>query len=388
MALMKTKSLDTILAGALVLVVVSALAHTWQQTDPVFSSYGALGMSADGRILYAVPSASHPIISEDFGKTWVVQTNIPPGPGAALGGVAISADGSKIFASLATNGSAQSSVYLSPDHGTTWTQTAFPSPASFHHLACSADGMKVIAAVANSGIFYSTNGGTNSYLSSAPSPGWLSVASSADGNRMAAGYSLGMVYFSQDFGATWNPANLSVQNLHSVCVSGDGKWVGAAGANDSFISNDLGVSWTSNHLGGQTIACSALGTCWLITGAQIYTSTNSGVTWQTNLNSAPLWYAGAVSADGCEMAVNGYGQGTYMGRLTPSPQLNIQPSDTNMSVSWLIPSTNFVLQQNADLANPIWTPVLIEPTLNFTNLNQQVTLPGNGSNSFFRLNAQ
>jgi len=88
------------------------------------------------------------------------------------------------------------------------------------------------------------------------------------------------------------------------------------------------------------------------------------------------------------MAVMGTQQGVWVGRLTPSPQLNIQSQSPNTTISWLIPSTNFVLQQSADLSNPTWSPVLTSPTLNFTNLNQQVTLPANGSNDFFRLIAQ
>jgi len=88
------------------------------------------------------------------------------------------------------------------------------------------------------------------------------------------------------------------------------------------------------------------------------------------------------------MAVMGTQQGVWIGRLTPSPQLNIQSQSPDVAISWLIPSTNFVLQQTVDFANPIWTPVSTSPTLNFTNLNQEITLPANGSNLFFRLSAQ
>ena len=48
-----------------------------------------------------------------------------------------------------------------------------------------------------------------------------------------------------------------------------------------------------------------------------------------------------------------------------------------------MPSTNFVLQQSADLLS--WTDVTNPPVLNLTNLQNQVTLPPSGSSGFYRL---
>jgi len=78
----------------------------------------------------------------------------------------------------------------------------------------------------------------------------------------------------------------------------------------------------------------------------------------------------------------------WISRVTPSPQLNIQKTDPNLTVSWLIPSTNFVLQQSADIAAANWTPVTNNPVLNFTNLNQEVTVPATNITGFFRLISQ
>jgi hypothetical protein len=47
-----------------------------------------------------------------------------------------------------------------------------------------------------------------------------------------------------------------------------------------------------------------------------------------------------------------------------------------------------VVQQSADLTSQSWTPVSSNPTLNYTNLQEGVTVPMNGSNAFFRLIAQ
>ena len=79
--------------------------------------------------------------------------------------------------------------------------------------------------------------------------------------------------------------------------------------------------------------------------------------------------------------------GVFLGRLTPSPELNMQLNGTNIAISWLIPSTNFVLQQTTDLAGN-WTTVPKTPALNFTNLQQETISPTTTNNVFFRLIAQ
>jgi hypothetical protein len=385
---MRRKSLDVILAVALLFVVVSGFAHTWQQTaNP--SRAGATAMSAGGRIICVIPSTTHPSISTDAGKTWTVATNSPPWGSLYSVGLAINADGSKIFAVLSTNApDFKTWIFESTDQGTNWTKTAFPSTTTStnYSVACSADGTKVIASLGNGPIFYSTNGGINCYTSSVPNAAWSWLASSADGSRMLAAVNIGGVYFSSDFGATWTTANPQLPGCNSVCTSSDGKWVGAVG-NAIYISSNGGVTWRTNNIGGQTIACSANGTNWIVAGDHIYTSVDAGVTWTTNFSTAQ-WVGGVVSADGCEMAAVGSGQGTWIGRVTPSPQLNIQPQNFAFTISWLLASTNFVLQQSADLSSSTWTSVSPNPTLNFSNLNQQVSVSVTGSNAFFRLIAQ
>ncbi|HEU6448663.1 MAG TPA: hypothetical protein VFV23_09535 [Verrucomicrobiae bacterium] len=58
----------------------------------------------------------------------------------------------------------------------------------------------------------------------------------------------------------------------------------------------------------------------------------------------------------------------------------------NLNFSWLIPSTNFVLQQSFDLAN--WATLTNSPTLNFTDLNEELSLTPTNNSGFFRLIAQ
>jgi hypothetical protein len=51
-----------------------------------------------------------------------------------------------------------------------------------------------------------------------------------------------------------------------------------------------------------------------------------------------------------------------------------------------VPSTSFVLQENSDLTTTNWTTVTTPPTLNLTNLQNQVMVPVPTGNRFYRLN--
>ena len=117
----------------------------------------------------------------------------------------------------------------------------------------------------------------------------------------------------------------------------------------------------------------------------IYTSTNSGATWQTNDAPNVTWTAVASSADGNKLVavVEYVGGGVYTLQTKPSPQLSLAPKNTNVALSWLIPSTNFVLQQSSDLTS--WADVTNAPALNLTNLQNQVTVSVSNACSFYRL---
>jgi photosystem II stability/assembly factor-like uncharacterized protein len=385
---MKKRFLDVILATTLLAMVVSSFAFSWQSTSPFSYGFG-MSMSADGRILCALGSATRPTISTNSGQTWAAITNTSLFSPFYLDGVAVSADGTKIFIAMASNSVPKASIFVSSDWGATWTLTGFPSVdvSANYAVACSADGTKIIAASANQPIFYSTNGGVNCFTSSAPNLQWKSVASSSDGRRIVAAET-SSVYSSDDFGATWiAQTNLpSQQSWNSVCISSDGNWVGATTPVHSYISGDSGVSWRTISLSGNSIACSANGTNWLIARAEIDTSTNSGITWQTFASGQ--CNAGAMYADGDEIAVTSTFKGIWLGRETPSPELKIQTQPSGFALSWIIPSTNFVLQQNGDLATMNWTTVSNRPTLNFSNLQEEASVPASGSNTFYRLMAQ
>jgi hypothetical protein len=74
---------------------------------------------------------------------------------------------------------------------------------------------------------------------------------------------------------------------------------------------------------------------------------------------------------------------SYTAQSVSAPELNLAPSFTNVALSWIIPSTNFVLQQSSDLIS--WADVTNAPVLNLTNLQNEVTLSPSNSSGFYRL---
>lgn len=394
--------------SSLFTAVNPAFAQNWTRTSaPTVPFNISIASSADGTILAAVEEdVSGVLVSTNSGATWTSnslpnQNQIPE-----ILSVACSADGSKVVAADFWMG-----IYVSTNTGTTWIQTGALGTTPVSSLASSADGTKLVAAVGQHGsnvgpIYASTNSGITWTLTGAPTNYWISVASSADGSKLVAatcppGERTGLIYTSTNSGMTWVPTSAPGNPWTCVASSADGvRLIAASGPDTSsdfippiYTSTDSGATWITNNMPGkfwQGVASSADGNR-LVAVAQggiIYTSTNCGATWILNSfpdPSAVLWSV-ASSADGGKLAAGvGFGGGIYTCQTTPAPVLNIIPASSNLAFSWVVPSTDFVLQQNSDLTTTNWTDVTNTPTLNLTNLQNQVILSPSGSNAFYRL---
>ena len=198
---------------------------------------------------------------------------------------------------------------------------------------------------------------------SAPSNLWESVASSADGNKLVAAYTretnnaLGHLFSSTDAGRTWVSNNVAAGYWNSVALSADGNTMIAGG--QSVSNSDLYVSTNFGASGG------------LLNLASDFAGYLAGV---------------ATSADGGKLFAASLGGLIYTAQMTPSPKLQLTSSFTNLTLVWTLPSTNFVLQQSADLTS--WSNVTNPPALNLTNLQNEVTLTPSNSSGFFRLKTQ
>ena len=187
---------------------------------------------------------------------------------------------------------------------------------------------------------------------------WNAVASSADGNRLVAAVYSGAIYVSADSGASWMPTTAPTGNWMAVASSADGSKLIALQGGGLFIP---GPGY----------------------GGPVYTSTDSGATWTSN--NVPDAFAVASSADGNKLVAVLSGGGIWTSQSTPTPVLNISQSGTNLLLSWLVPSMDFVLQQNPDFTTANWTSVPTTPTLNFSNLQYEVTVPLLRDHRFYRL---
>ncbi len=371
-----------------------------------------------------------------FAQTWT-QTSAPSTNWTAI---AASADGTKLVAAVAGGG-----IYISTNSGTSWTPTSMPQ-ARMRPALCfvtsSADGTKLVAAIDHGGIYTSTNSGATWTLNSVSVAAWVSVASSADGNTLIVldEPPKNAIYVSTNSGNTWVSTN-GLSNFYCVASSVDGGRLVAVG-DEILVSTNSGGSWTTissptylsvttvalpadrNKLiaiGGQLIFISTnAGTTWTQTSAPatnwialassadgsrlvavaggshnlqnpiytgpIYTSTNSGATWVSNSVPAQYWTSVASSADGNKLVAVVTGGGIWTSQSTPELQLNIKPASNNLALFWIVPSTNFVMQQSSDLSS--WMDMSNPPVLNLTNLQDEVVLSPPGGNTFYRLKTQ
>ena len=383
---MKAKLLEAVLVAAIFAVVMSAFAQVWTQTSApnTGSGWEALALSADGRKAVAVSSTSPPIVSADSGVTWTTNAVFH-----WFNRIASSADGTKWIAVFC---STHDYIYVSTDSGNTWAQTSSPNSSLCTAVASSEDGNKLFAAIYNGSIYLLTNAGTAWVTSSAPSKKWTWLASSADGTKVAATALNDKIYSSTNSGMTWTATGSSNDSWSSIASSADGTRLVASSGGGAYVSTNSGGNWTLVNTTSGQVASSADGTKLVIGGSSIYTSSDSGLTWVSN--SAPIssWPVPALSpiassADGCKMFAVRYGSpGIWTCQIAPAPTLNINSfASTRAVLSWLVPSTNFVLQQNSDLSTTNWTDVTNTPTLNFTNLKNQISLPLPAANVFYRL---
>jgi len=405
---------------AVLIYFVSAIfsfAQTWTQIGTSISNWDLAAMSADGTKLFATtltqntgtgigvfPGDANPIFtiytSTNSGNTW---TQIPQITNWTS--IASSADGTKLVVGAG-------GIYFSTNSGTTWSQS--DAPTNFwHSIASSSDGNKLIAGAYGGLIYLSTDAGNTWLPTGVPmtnsfgySNYWLSVASSADGNVLAAvagNWEPGAIYVSTNSGTTWLEASAPITNWWTVAMSANGsEIIAGVGYGLIYISTNFGAAWTATSAptsGWQSVAVSADGSkiaaaCLPvnlpapdeISPGSIYTSTNFGVDWVSNNVPFAAWLDVASSADGNELFAINHGGEMWMSQITPSPSISATQTNGRLALSWLVPSTNFHLQQSSDLQN--WSAATNQPIFNLANLQEQVALPLNAGANFFRLTTQ
>lgn len=391
---MKESLVPLLAIGILFSVGQPLVAQSWVQTSAPVTNWSSVVCSADGVKLAAVTIGGALFTSTNSGAIWSQSTNAPTTNTVqqAFGAprIASSADGSQL---LAANYGGE--IYRSLDSGLTWTQTTAPSNA-WLGVVSSADGNKLTAlaqAFPPPDFYTSSDRGNTWHTNASPYDRWASMACSADGNILVGAGGIGTFLTSTNFTASWTTD--VVVEANSAASSADGRrLLVAAGSGTLYVSTNFGLTWSpistpkinriaSSADGSRLVAADNLSP-WL------GISTNFGATWTaTNIppGTSISWGIKPVasSADGNELIAAVNGGGIWISQTTPSPQMNVTSANGGIQLSWLIPSMNFVLEQNSDLTTANWTIVTNPPCWNFTNLHDDVTFPLAGGNVFYRL---
>jgi hypothetical protein len=181
-----------------------------------------------------------------FAQTWLPTS----APNKSWTGLASSADGNRLVAVVYGGG-----IYVSENFGFSWDLTGAPVEG-WEAVASSEDGRKLVA-VGDGGVFTSSNWGRNWIMDQLPSGigygvFWVSVTSSCDGSKLAVvNYYESLVYLSMNSGATWTSNSIanadnyqSFGSARSIASSADGTKLAVATLGGTiFTSTNSGVDW-------------------------------------------------------------------------------------------------------------------------------------------------
>jgi photosystem II stability/assembly factor-like uncharacterized protein len=300
-------------------------------------------------------------------------------------------------------------LFVSRNGGDDWTPIA-STGRDLYSIACSADG-KTWVCGSDSGLLISKDAGLN----------WVDthqvlvgpVVCSANGNRLA-GCDRGIVLTSTNDGATWQFSGGQkefYQGYYQIAGSADLTYLISsimmlsAGFDEHcgvvITSHDFGASWqqTSSPCleGGVFAALSSsaqgkdLAALTDNSSIPVLRSTDGGATWSSNVVSgSETWLWGsylsplASSADGKRLVVGGPFGGIYTWHTTPTPELKPKMENGQFELSWLVPSSKFILQQNPDMGTSGWTDVATLPSFDATTLDYRFR-PNGGGTMFYRL---
>ena len=305
--------------------------NTWNPTTAPSNYWAAVASSADGTRLVAAantdPDGNPGLIylSSDSGNSW----NPASAPGNLWVAVASSADGTRLVAAASSDGHGHPApIYTSTDSGATW----IPNPAttsmgagySWRSVASSADGMK-LAAFGNLATPYSypaagvivcsTNAGADWTATATLELNWACAASSADGSKVVVAVN-GDGIFTDAATTSWGRCGAPRTNFwQSIATSADGiKLLASAGYNyitlengPVYLSTDAGTNWAPvpalNTNGTLAVASSPDAARLVAAGQYVEISTNSGATWWPTGLPSGHWTSAAVSSNGSTLAV-------------------------------------------------------------------------------------
>jgi hypothetical protein len=381
-------------------------ADNWVWTDQASvgdHNWHALASSSDGSRLFAASESCGLIacsggvidtggiwVSSDYGATW---TAVASTSGHHWFSIASNIDGSKV-AAVDRGGD----IYTSTDYGSTWTQRRVGGVVhNWESIASSSDGSKLVAIASDGFIFTSVDSGLNwSNYTPTGVTGFTGVSSSDNGSRLAATTWSSGLYISSDFGHTWTRCTLTLPVpatpalLQMVSMSGDGSRLvtGSRPYNSNggivFTSNDYGATWTSSAKGtydyigfassgdGSKVATAIYGQ------AGVSTSANYGATWTFQRTGSKGVIPLATNIDGSLLFSGAYGGHLWTGKIPNSRVVAVSAASTSAS---LTAGTNTPATALAFPSTTNTSAVTVAPTTNPTS-NESTPFDVNSA-SFF-----
>ena len=221
----------------------------WTATNPS----GALMVAT------AIPGGVY--LSRDHGVSWTPQADLPAGPTIWI--AADMSDDGQVIVAVALNGG----MYRSVDGGGRWSRidTAFNAgeDLDYESVAVSADGTRIVAAVMGGSLWTSADGtaDTPTFTQATGADGatlaawWRAVDSDASGLRVVAASHNGDVWMSGDGGLTFAPLAVSVggatvaDGWYRLALSRDGSTLALAGNEEYGLGVPAGNRSTGLYVG-------------------------------------------------------------------------------------------------------------------------------------------
>jgi len=287
-----------------------------EQLDSGIKSWNSIAQSADGMKLIATANSRYIYTSDDGGITWLKRDNLESYSILLLTSSFSSSDG----VTLAVCGS-EEYFFISKDSGSTWNEYTSSLAYNWESIAGSADGIKLFMCNQDGYINRSDDSGNSSSVDLSIDifnfKSVLSITSSSNGTRLAVSGN-NLVYTSADGGSSWTAHNdMEGHEYSSIASSADGTRLAVCAVNGYiYTSVDSGSIWTENTAAGkrywQFITSSSDGTkiAACASNGYIYTSTDGGLTWiQQDHAGIRDWESITMTPDGSKIAAcvnNGY----------------------------------------------------------------------------------
>jgi photosystem II stability/assembly factor-like uncharacterized protein len=219
----------------------------------------------------AMPDAGYLLLSSNL-----TTVTLPPASALTVGDIIRISGGGPGGWQVAQNAN-QSIIGSFSGYGmTSWLPSTAPTSTLWYSMASSSDGSTMLAAAnASSQVYVSTDGGYNwSSVGGPANTVCVAAASSENGSRLMIGTAAaGAIFYSTNYGSTWVGGSMPANAGHwqSIALSANG-------------NNAVAASYENGSYSG------------------IYTSTNGGVSWQSQVANLPVtsiyWISVACSANG------------------------------------------------------------------------------------------